>query len=115
MTAPTIKTTATQRRSLNPIAEWANDAVVITKRNLLGYLRQPQVLVFVFIQPIMFVLLFGYIFGGEPVARGCYGAFGSNTKLLQYSPSPYVWSRAASNSSTGRSFPGRPMPRSRLS
>ena len=64
MTAPTIKTTATQRRTLNPIAEWANDAVVITKRNLLGYLRQPQVLVFVFIQPIMFVLLFGYIFGG---------------------------------------------------
>lgn len=60
MTAPTT----TGRRKLNPVAEWANDTVVITRRNLIGYLRQPQVLVFIFIQPIMFVLLFGYIFGG---------------------------------------------------
>jgi len=59
MTAPP----ATGRHHLNAFQQWMNDSVVITKRNLIGYQRQPQVLVFVFIQPIMFVLLFGYIFG----------------------------------------------------
>jgi len=40
------------------------DIWVITKRNLLRYLRLPQLIVFSFIQPIMFVLLFAYVFGG---------------------------------------------------
>jgi ABC-2 type transport system permease protein/oleandomycin transport system permease protein len=42
-----------------------HDAVVIMKRNLRRYQRQPQIAVFVFIQPIMFVLLFRYVFGGS--------------------------------------------------
>src|SRR5699024_12458097 len=40
------------------------DAVVIAKRNLIKIIRVPEVLVFVLISPIMFVLLFAYVFGG---------------------------------------------------
>ena len=36
----------------------------MTKRNLMRYLRTPQLVVFSSIQPIMFVLLFGFVFGG---------------------------------------------------
>lgn len=42
-----------------------HDAVVVMGRNLRRYQRQPQIAVFVFIQPIMFVLLFRYVFGGS--------------------------------------------------
>jgi ABC-2 type transport system permease protein/oleandomycin transport system permease protein len=40
------------------------DARVVTGRNLRHFTRQPQLLVFSTIQPIMFVLLFAYVFGG---------------------------------------------------
>jgi ABC transporter DrrB family efflux protein len=40
------------------------DAQVILKRNLIGFLRQPEILVGYTVQPIMFVLLFVYVFGG---------------------------------------------------
>ncbi len=44
---------------------WAvPDALVMTRRNLLRYFRLPQLLVFSTIQPVMFVLLFVYVFGG---------------------------------------------------
>jgi len=36
----------------------------MTRRNLLRYLRIPQLLVFSTIQPVMFILLFTYVFGG---------------------------------------------------
>lgn len=36
----------------------------MVKRNLLRYKRLPQLVVFTFIQPVMFVLLFAYVFGG---------------------------------------------------
>ncbi len=38
------------------------DALVITKRQLLQLTRVPEVLIFTTIQPVMFVLLFRYIF-----------------------------------------------------
>lgn len=40
------------------------DALVITRRNLMYYIRLPQLLVFSTIQPVMFLLLFAYVFGG---------------------------------------------------
>ena len=40
------------------------DAMVIARRNLIGIARTPQLLVFATIQPILFVLLFRYVFGG---------------------------------------------------
>ncbi|HEY6415411.1 MAG TPA: ABC transporter permease [Acidimicrobiales bacterium] len=41
------------------------DAVTMTWRNLLTYVRLPQLLVFSTIQPIMLVLLFRYVFGNS--------------------------------------------------
>ena len=43
----------------------AVDAVVMFGRNLRRYQRQPQIAVFVFVQPVMFVLLFRYVFGNS--------------------------------------------------
>ena len=41
------------------------DALIITKRQLLQLARVPEVLIFSTIQPVMFVLLFRYVFGGS--------------------------------------------------
>lgn len=40
------------------------DAMVLAKRSILQTLRNPELIVFVTIQPVMFVLLFRYVFGG---------------------------------------------------
>ena len=40
------------------------DTRVVTGRNLRHFIRQPQLLIFSTIQPVMFVLLFVYVFGG---------------------------------------------------
>jgi ABC transporter DrrB family efflux protein len=42
----------------------AGDTFVVTRRNLRHFIRQPQLLIFSTVQPIMFVLLFTYVFGG---------------------------------------------------
>jgi ABC-2 type transport system permease protein len=47
------------------------DAVVITKRQLLQLARVPELLVFSTIQPVMFVLLFRYVFGGSIDMYSC--------------------------------------------
>lgn len=41
-----------------------SDSAVIAKRNLIKIKRVPEVLVFVLVSPIMFVLLFAFVFGG---------------------------------------------------
>ena len=46
------------------------DTAVLVKRNLLHIWRQPQLLMFTFVQPIMFVLLFRFVFGGTIVLPG---------------------------------------------
>jgi ABC-2 type transport system permease protein/oleandomycin transport system permease protein len=44
---------------------WAlSDVLTIARRNLLAIVRIPTALVFMIIQPIMFVILFRYVFGG---------------------------------------------------
>ena len=40
------------------------DALVMTRRNLLHYVRVPSLVIFSTITPVMFVVLFGYVFGG---------------------------------------------------
>lgn len=42
-----------------------SDALVITKRQLLQLSRVPEVLIFSTIQPVMFVLIFRFVFGGS--------------------------------------------------
>ena len=46
------------------VLRFLSDAVVLTKRNLLKYRRVPTLLVFSTVQPVMFVLLFVFVFGG---------------------------------------------------
>jgi ABC transporter DrrB family efflux protein len=53
-----------RRPSLRDVRSAATDARVVTARNLRHFVRQPQLLLFSTIQPIMFVLLFTYVFGG---------------------------------------------------
>ena len=52
------------------------DGAVIAKRNLIKIIRVPEVLVFVLISPIMFVLLFAYVFGSAvDIPGGSYREF----------------------------------------
>ena len=56
-------TTETHAAAWSP--RWAiTDTVTIARRNLLALIRVPTALVFAVIQPIMFVILFRYVFGG---------------------------------------------------
>jgi ABC transporter DrrB family efflux protein len=55
---------ALPRSSLLGVRSAVTDAGVVTARNLRHFIRQPELLVFSTIQPIMFVLLFAYVFGG---------------------------------------------------
>src|SRR3990167_10465650 len=59
----------------NPMNRTLTDILIMVKRNLLRYRRMPQLIVFSFIQPVMFVLLFAYVFGG---------AIHTDTKYINY-------------------------------
>jgi ABC transporter DrrB family efflux protein len=62
VSAPT--TTAPVSRSALGRAHPASDAVTIAWRNTLALRRNPQLLVFATVQPVIFVLMFRYVFGG---------------------------------------------------
>ena len=52
------------------------DAAVIARRNMIKIKRVPEVLVFVLLSPIMFVLLFAFVFGGSiAIPGGSYREF----------------------------------------
>ena len=62
--------TETGRVTLAPtprggLLQSTHDSLVVAKRNLLRMLRIPEVIIFGLIQPIMFVVLFSYVFGGS--------------------------------------------------
>ena len=59
------------RPSLKERLYWGvSDIWAVTQRNLIAYTRIPEALVFSSIQPIMFVLLFVYVFGGAMSTPG---------------------------------------------
>ncbi|MFC7990111.1 ABC transporter permease [Streptomyces pilosus] len=47
------------------IGQSIRDSLVVAKRNLIRMIRIPEVVIFGLIQPIMFVVLFSYVFGGS--------------------------------------------------
>ncbi|MGH2969320.1 MAG: ABC transporter permease [Solirubrobacteraceae bacterium] len=49
---------------MSALALTASDTLVLAKRNLMRIPRQPDLLIAYTIQPVMFVLLFVYVFGG---------------------------------------------------
>ena len=54
-----------------PARRWAlSDALVITKRNLITVPRVLEILVFATVQPVMFTVLFAYVFGGAITLPG---------------------------------------------
>jgi ABC transporter DrrB family efflux protein len=55
---------------------WAvSDTLTITRRNLLVWIRVPAYLVFTVIQPVIFVVLFRYVFGGAIPVPGIPGGY----------------------------------------
>ncbi|MDH2392175.1 ABC transporter permease [Streptomyces sp. HNM0663] len=52
------------------IVQSVNDSLVVARRNLIRMMRIPEVVVFGLIQPIMFVVLFSYVFGGSIAVGG---------------------------------------------
>jgi ABC-2 type transport system permease protein/oleandomycin transport system permease protein len=63
MSATTISLEAPPRGA-GRVAGAARDSFAVAIRNLIAYRRVPQLLVFSTIQPIIFVLMFRYVFGG---------------------------------------------------
>ena len=51
-----------------------HDSLVVAKRNLRRMVRIPEVVIFGMIQPIMFVVLFSYVFGGSVNIGGTFDA-----------------------------------------
>jgi ABC transporter DrrB family efflux protein len=47
------------------VAQSISDSLVVAKRNLIRMTRIPEMIIFGLIQPIMFVVLFSYVFGGS--------------------------------------------------
>ena len=64
MTVNAVALTPREHHGLGRLTGAASDILAVTERNLLGYRRVPQLLVFSTIQPVVFVLLFRYVFGG---------------------------------------------------
>ena len=63
LTAPADLLLPSPRRS--KLAWAAADSLAIAQRNVIGTIRRPQLLAFVTIQPVLFVLMFRYVFGGS--------------------------------------------------
>ena len=60
---------------MSRVATALSDSLVIARRNVIKIKRVPEILVFVLISPIMFVLLFAYVFGGATVLGPDYDEF----------------------------------------
>jgi ABC-2 type transport system permease protein len=55
---------------MTTLAETVSDSVTITRRNLIKVKRVPDLIVFATLSPIMFVLLFRYVFGSAIPIQG---------------------------------------------
>src|SRR5271154_4329775 len=60
----TSLTTSTSAPHHGALRYAVRDVLTLARRNLLALIRIPTALVFMIIQPVMFVLLFRYVFGG---------------------------------------------------
>lgn len=56
--------TTSERRPVGRARAAVSDGLAVTWRNLIAYRRVPQLVVFSTVQPVVFVLLFRYVFGG---------------------------------------------------
>ena len=101
MTTDTTDTTATAATAAARVArlrqrfKWAvSDAIVMTWRNLLHWTRVRALIVFSTVSPVMFILLFRYVFGGAIKVPG--------VNYVDYlMPGIFVWSIAFGATRTG--------------
>jgi oleandomycin transport system permease protein len=70
MRTPVLTRTPTEVPARPRMVRAVRDAVALAQRNLITYVRVPQLLVFSTIQPVIFVLLFRYVFGGAVTVPG---------------------------------------------
>jgi ABC transporter DrrB family efflux protein len=63
-TAPIAIAGRPRRGVWDRFALGVGDVTAMTERNLLAWVRVPAILVFTLVQPVIFVLLFRYVFGG---------------------------------------------------
>jgi ABC-2 type transport system permease protein len=59
-----MTTTTVTAPAVGGLRQTISDSLVIAWRNIRGGLRVPDTQIYMFLQPIMFVLLFAYVFGG---------------------------------------------------
>lgn len=64
MSIPTVMTLRGREGQRLTVLEGLRDSRVMAARQLRKTLRRPTYIVFAFVQPVMFVLLFRYVFGG---------------------------------------------------
>ncbi len=74
--------TAETHTMKSPLTRTMRDVAVITRRNVLRNVRLPQLLLFATIQPVMFLLLFNYVFGGSIGQAPQLAQFGSYINWL---------------------------------
>ncbi|MFF5702299.1 ABC transporter permease [Streptomyces sp. NPDC012794] len=70
MTITSPRTEPTAPRPGGGITQGVRDSLVIARRNLVRMARIPEVVIFGLIQPVMFVVLFSYVFGGSIAVGG---------------------------------------------
>ncbi len=79
MTATALPSVGTTRFARPPITarfHWAvADSLTMMQRNLLLWVRVPAMIMFTIVQPIMFILLFRYVFGGAIPVHGIPGGY----------------------------------------
>lgn len=66
---------------MTTLTQTASHIGIITRRNLLRNIRLPQLLLFSTVQPVMFLLLFNYVFGGS-IAQSIPPVFGDYINYL---------------------------------
>lgn len=68
-------TMGTPQMMRRPLLGWTlHDGLVVARRNLIQTVRIPEMLFFSLVQPVIFVLLFAYVFGGAIPIPGDAGA-----------------------------------------
>ncbi|MFI7384442.1 ABC transporter permease [Streptomyces sp. NPDC049813] len=69
-------------RAAGGIGQSVRDSLVVARRNLIRMTRIPEMLLFGVIQPVMFVVLFTYVFGGSIAIPGAGVSAGAYKEFL---------------------------------
>jgi hypothetical protein len=64
VSATTASLSSAEPTGIGRVTQGVSDTLAVAERNLIALFRTPQLLVFSTIQPVIFVLMFRYVFGG---------------------------------------------------